>query len=307
MGFTESRVPEDCQTGGSQFSLFSACPCFYPQAPAKWPCCPSPTSKQSPGAFQPMALTTQNIPRAWSPWPALQFPFLGARAKPRTARVLIFMVGPAEGPWNPAWVLPSPLRPRASQVLDFTPHTPYPTRKAHWPGPSSAQSHGCLGPQVPGRHLQSLQCQQLGQSPIEMVFCHLHNSGARTVPSEGMADLGGDLPISGFMPGLPIKPGLFTMPGRERCCTGLPMLFPVLLWVFYLKGKEITETQPGIEWAEKGKVGKKCFCIRLVSVGRKRVPLPVAWLLLYPGRGGLWDTTLQTQGNGCSLRKWSFD
>jgi hypothetical protein len=110
MGFTELAGKE--ATSCLFISLW-----FYPQVPAIWPCCQSPTSEPNPAAFQPMALATPSIPRAWSLWPALQFPFLGGRARPRIAPALVSMAGPAEEPLSSAWALPNPLRPRTSQVL----------------------------------------------------------------------------------------------------------------------------------------------------------------------------------------------
>lgn len=100
---TDGGHPESggaLETAGQEAasSLFSACPWFYPQAPARRPCCQSPTSEPSPGACQPMALATSSIQRAWSLWPVLQSPSPGGRAKPRTAPASESMAGPAEGP-----------------------------------------------------------------------------------------------------------------------------------------------------------------------------------------------------------------
>ena len=99
----EGSHPESSQalkTAGQEAAraCLSACAWFSPQAPARWPCCQSPTSEPSPGACRPMALATSSIQRTRTLWPALWSPFLEARAKPRTALALVSMSGAAEGP-----------------------------------------------------------------------------------------------------------------------------------------------------------------------------------------------------------------
>lgn len=116
----------DSWAGGS--SPPSQPPRFCPQTPARWPCCPAPTSEPSPGAWQPMASATPSTQRAWSPWPVLQSPSWGGRAKPRTAPASESMAGPAEGS-------PRPLSPGAKQVLALSPCTPQPS-----PAPAQAPS-----------------------------------------------------------------------------------------------------------------------------------------------------------------------